>query len=186
MLPISRPGVLLIAAALVTAAPPLTGQTQDLTVENAVTSLPSLIGTSPSGLAWSPDGSQLAFVWNDEGMPFRDVWIVSARGGEPRRITDLKGDAPPPAEDSGSMEAMKRDLRYRTRGGVSQVVWTPDGERLIFTCEGHLHRIRSDGRDLERMTRDRAGRSYPCLFSRRSLSLLSSRGRSVALESEDR
>ncbi len=66
--------------ALVTAAPPLTGRAQDLTVESAVTSLPSLIGTSPSGLAWSPDGSQLAFLWNDEGMPFRDVWIVSAEG----------------------------------------------------------------------------------------------------------
>jgi hypothetical protein len=41
MLPISKPGIFLIVAALVTATPPLTGHAQDLTVDSAVTSLPS-------------------------------------------------------------------------------------------------------------------------------------------------
>ena len=33
----------------------------------------------------SPDGKQVAFVWSDEGAS--DVYVMSAQGGEPRRLT---------------------------------------------------------------------------------------------------
>jgi hypothetical protein len=68
------------------------GAAERLTVESAVTSLPSLIGTAPGGLAWSSDGKELAFLWNDKALPFRDVWVVSVEGGAPRRVTDLARD----------------------------------------------------------------------------------------------
>ena len=72
------------AAAAATAVPASAQPGSRLTVER-VASLPSLIGTAPSGLAWSPDSSQLAFLWNDEGWPYRDVWVVDRSGGGRRR-----------------------------------------------------------------------------------------------------
>lgn len=45
--------------------------------------------------AWSPDGAQIAFVsarhpfWDTD--PIRDIYLVAARGGEPRRLTQGGG-----------------------------------------------------------------------------------------------
>src|SRR5208282_40546 len=40
-----------------------------LTVERIVSRAPSLFGTAPISPAWSPDGTQLGFLWNDQAMP---------------------------------------------------------------------------------------------------------------------
>jgi Tol biopolymer transport system component len=58
----------------------------------------------------SPDGSSVAYsvVNNDgEGRPYRQLWIASVQGGNPRRIG---GDA--------------------DRGG--DAVWSPDGRLIAF------------------------------------------------------
>ncbi len=39
-------------------------------------SLPRIIGTAPVSPAWSPDGRKLAFLWNDAGYDFRDIFVV--------------------------------------------------------------------------------------------------------------
>ena len=93
----SGPGVAAAVAAIavLTAGagwpPPLTAQRAPLTVER-LAALPSLIGTAPAAPAWSPDATRLAFLWNDQAMPFHDVWVVDAAGGPPRKLTDLKGE----------------------------------------------------------------------------------------------
>ena len=57
---------------------------------------------------WSPSGDRLAFISDrgTEGTP--QLRVVSAAGGESRRVTDVVG-------------------------GVSSIVWSPDGTRLAFT-----------------------------------------------------
>ncbi len=84
-------------------------------------SLPSLIGTAPSGFAWSGDGRYLAFLWNDEGRVFRDVWIVDVEDPDlvPQRVTRMP-------------HAKERD------GGVTSVIWHPDGRRLLIGFRGDL------------------------------------------------
>ncbi|MCG8469730.1 MAG: hypothetical protein MJB57_16245, partial [Gemmatimonadetes bacterium] len=40
---------------------------------------------------WSPDGERLAFLWNDEALPWREVWLVEADGTGLRRLTTPSG-----------------------------------------------------------------------------------------------
>jgi dipeptidyl aminopeptidase/acylaminoacyl peptidase len=69
-----------------------------------------------AALAFSPDGSQLAFVSNREGNDAeswttnQDVWIVPAGGGTARRLTSSKA----------------ADV---------QPVWMPDGKRLVVRAQ---------------------------------------------------
>src|SRR5205085_11353801 len=59
----------------------------DLTVARIVSKSPSLTGTAPSSVAWSPDSRQVAFLWNDQGLPPLDVWVADRDGGSLQRAT---------------------------------------------------------------------------------------------------
>ena len=135
------------------------GQGRRLTVER-IASLPSLIGTAPSSPVWSPDSSRLAFLWNDEALPFCDVWVVAATGGAPERWTDMARDFPyPETLASDSIEALAERARARARSGVSGLTWTPDGQALIFAYRGDLFRFQEDGSKPERLTQSGGGKS---------------------------
>ena len=64
-----------------------------------------------SAPAWSPDGSQIAFVSGREDdwdiTLVTDIWVVPAEGGEPRRVTGADGMCDAPA-------------------------WSPDGTRIAY------------------------------------------------------
>ena len=83
---------------------------------------------SPS---FSPDGSQLAFVSNLNGVP--QVWIVDAGGGWPSLVTALDDQV----------------------GGVK---WSPDGKWLAFSLapgggmNQQIFLVRPDGMELRRIT----------------------------------
>ncbi len=98
------------------AAPPLT-------VDRLVSHAPSLFGTSPAAPAWSADGSLLGFLWNDEAMPARDVWLVDRQGTVPRRLTR--------AGDTGG-------------GGVAEFIWGP-GPSVLYLTKGEIHRVPAAG-----------------------------------------
>ncbi|MEK3732312.1 MULTISPECIES: S9 family peptidase [unclassified Paenibacillus] len=69
---------------------------------------PFTSGENDSSPAWSPDGSQLAFLRKKGDKP--QVWTIPADGGEARPVTDLK---------------------Y----GVSAFKWSPDGTQLLVRSE---------------------------------------------------
>ena len=56
---------------------------------NRLYSLPWVIGTSPQDFIWAADSHAVAFLWNDQGEPFRDVWIASRDGLKPIRVTEM-------------------------------------------------------------------------------------------------
>jgi len=60
-----------------------------------------------SSAAWSPDGTQLAFVTKREGDEAAQVYVLPMNGGEARRVTDL------PA-------------------GAAHPQWRPDGKAILF------------------------------------------------------
>jgi dipeptidyl-peptidase 4 len=133
-----------------------------VTVERLV-SLPALAGTPPTQPAWSPDGRTLAFLWNDAGVPFRDLWIVDAGGGTPRRLTTLAPSGTVPAfgehlAGSTALADLARASRQRQAGGIAEFRWSPRGDRLYFVQQGSVHAIAREGGDVETVE-DGAGAS---------------------------
>lgn len=122
-------------------------QAPHLTVER-VAALPNLAGTVPTQPTWSPDSSRVAFLWNDKGYPFRDIWVAT-KDGEPQRVTDLAA-AFPESEPAGLEKdaALAARAVARHRGGVDGFAWMTDGKTLVFGYEGRLLQIGVDGSGL--------------------------------------
>jgi dipeptidyl-peptidase-4 len=107
-----------------------------------VAALPSLIGTAPSSPTWSPDSRLLAFRWNDAGWPFRDIYVVRADGTGLRRVTHLQQSHPlPEPPNDSSTGALAARVAARARGGVAELVWTPDSRSLLFVANGELFEV---------------------------------------------
>jgi dipeptidyl-peptidase-4 len=90
---------------------------------NRLYSLPWVIGTAPKDFSWSADSKRLAFLWNDEGTNFLDVWVADKDLGKPVRMTHMPR--------SGT----------ETDTGVSQVIWAPDQLQLLFIFKGQLYAV---------------------------------------------
>ena len=88
-----------------------------MTVPADGSAMPQVLTAGPyeaSGIAWSPDGSRIAFTsgrhetWDLDGAV--DLWTIAADGsGEPQRLTD-------------------------TKSAYSAPSWSPDGTRLAYLC----------------------------------------------------
>ncbi|HJS74093.1 MAG TPA: hypothetical protein VJ921_07400, partial [Vicinamibacteria bacterium] len=66
-------------------------EAQELTLDR-VASFPNLSGTAPVSPEWSADGSHVAFLWNEKGMPSRDLYVVAASADMPAKVTELASD----------------------------------------------------------------------------------------------
>ena len=159
----------LCALALVVPASPAARAAADATAPSVerLVSFPTLSGTPPAAPAWSPDGQALAFLWNDRGFPFRDVWLTTADGAPPRRLTrmDPAADGLLPFDAAASaaveaaagedaaaaFEALRSAAARRQAGGVGELAWGPDG-RIWFTYRGDLHAVAPAGGEAERLT----------------------------------
>ncbi len=86
----------------------------------------------------SPDGQQVAFVWERDGRS--DIYVQSLAGGWPRRVSPDRGrtiywwDSPPR--------------------------WSPDGRWLAFSHGGHVCIAPADGRGLPRAVSDFAAAAW--------------------------
>jgi len=110
-----------------------------LTIERLYT-LPWVIGTKPEQPQWSPDSRRLAFLWNDEGTSFLDVWVADVATGKPERVTSMPRPMMP-AASAGNVELLEQVERAETDHGISSVVWAPDGRHLLFLLHGKLFEV---------------------------------------------
>jgi dipeptidyl-peptidase 4 len=107
-----------------------------LTVERIAAS-PSLTGIAPSSLQWSPDSRRLAFLWNDEARPQREIWVVAVDGGPPVRLTSTDGAS----------------------GSVSEFTWTNDGAGVVYLRNGEVYHLPAAGGAPSQLTHTRGSKS---------------------------
>lgn len=102
---------------------------------------------SGSEPAWSPNGTQIAFVSRRGGNA--DIYVVRDRGGAARRLTTSPGyDAQPTWSPDGRTIAFARDAairlvnvdgtRDRPFGAGGNPAWAPNGARLAFELGGDI------------------------------------------------
>jgi DNA-binding winged helix-turn-helix (wHTH) protein len=103
---------------------------------------------SDRGPDWSPDGSQIAFVSNRDGLPA--IWVMRADGSNPRNLThDLgRSDSPAWSPDGARIALQRRRVSQSEitvmradgsdpRGlGVfgARAAWSPDSAKIVFQC----------------------------------------------------
>ena len=121
--------------------------------------LPSLIGTRPESPQWSPNSQRLAFLWNDEGMPFLDMWVVDAAEGKPVRLTRMPHPAAPvdAGMDVGKLEA---EARFETDHGIASLAWSADSGQILFTLRGKLYSL-VPGEEPRLLAPDRVAAVFP-------------------------
>ena len=88
---------------------------------------PSIIGNLPAQPCWSPDGKQVAFLWNDAGHTFRDIWVWDSAAQKLTQRTQL-----------GQGKVSGEPL------GITELAWLGDG-RIAFVLDGQLYAATEDG-----------------------------------------
>ncbi len=115
-------------------------QTKSLSIETIFGG--ELSAPSPSQIRWMPDG-RLSFFFPSSGEG-RDLVIFDPATGERRTLvgTEVLREAAPSPSEAGVDE---REHTRRTRFGVPDYHWSPDGTRLLFTSTGRIliHEIAS-------------------------------------------
>lgn len=117
----------------------------------AATSRPltALTSSDPPAVAWSPDGTRIAFTANPQGTP--GIFAIQFDGAELRDLSRRAGSEGDPA-------------------------WSPDGGRIAFVSRRggsvDLYSMRADGGDLVRLTHDDAEESRPVWLSPTVLAFL--------------
>ena len=89
---------------------------------------------------WSPDSKRVAFLWNDEGTPFLDVWVQDADSGKLMRVTHMPR-MPYPADAGMDVGKLEQRAKYESDHGISSVVWEREGRSLLFLFRGELYRV---------------------------------------------
>ena len=95
------------------------GETKKLDIDRLY-SLPWLIGTTPKDFVWARDSQRVAFLWNDDGTNFYDVWITDVGSGKPIRVTRMPRTEMPtnPGTDVAKLEQV---AAAETDAGVSAI-----------------------------------------------------------------
>jgi dipeptidyl-peptidase-4 len=115
-----------VALFLISSTMPAQENAKPLTVEG-IFSHGAVMGTPPSGLAWSPDGQHLTYLDGgelidlDPGLKRPHVLVSRAK------LATLSG---------GKVSEQDRD--HRERYGMANYIWAPDSKHLLFDSNGSL------------------------------------------------
>jgi dipeptidyl-peptidase-4 len=92
----------------------------------------------------------LAFLWNDEGTNFYDVWTADVTTARPSRVTRMSRLTAKRTEGD-EIATIEEEVRVERDTGVRWVIWHPDGRRLLFGFRDDLY-LAEPGKTPERLT----------------------------------
>jgi dipeptidyl aminopeptidase/acylaminoacyl peptidase len=166
------------ALALLWAAVPavpaaLAAQEFDLSIENIMRG-PDLLGSTPSGFRWSPEGDYLYFRWKRPGVDTAAVpYRARPGGGEPERVDAARADSIVAGSGEWTRDGRRAlygvggDIvlwengreRYltRTRGGEDGARWSDDERSVLFARDGNIFRLSLTDGSLTQLTDIRSG-----------------------------
>ncbi|QYO66536.1 alpha/beta fold hydrolase [Leptolyngbya sp. 7M] len=133
---------------------------QSLTVRQIMAE-PSIAGQRVSGEKLSPDGTKVIFLWNAEGQPKRDLYLVSTSGGAREKILSSsqlpEPQRPPERPNPLNYGVDMRDQFVRDRENqLGNFEWSPDSKRLVFTHSGDIFLMTLADRSIKRYTQTQA------------------------------
>lgn len=142
-------GVALVLAAF---AQPIAAQDRLLADLERFYSAPSLVGTVPRSVTWSPDAKRVAFLWAQDGTNFLQAYVavVGPTGPDtPRAATSFARAVAPTVRDTTPLRftqwrAQRAELAAELDPGVSAVTWHPNGRHLLVTYRGDLYLVDTD------------------------------------------
>ncbi|TDW99697.1 S9 family peptidase [Dinghuibacter silviterrae] len=102
---------------------------QELTVQKIMRD-PKWIGTSPSGVFWSPDGKQVLFDWNPDGAASDSLFGIALPARVPVKIPFLQAGLLQ-AQSEGSYNVARTELVYSYEGDIF----------LMDIKDGRIHRL---------------------------------------------
>ena len=124
-------------------------------------SRPYVWGTSPSELTWSKKGHTLAFLWNEQGNRFLDLYAFHPETNNRVRLTALetfKDDLLLTAEEKDD----RRNLFLMPPAGLASFDLSDDGTHAVFAFRGDLFFVPTSGdKPPFRLTRTKAAESAP-------------------------
>jgi Tol biopolymer transport system component len=90
-----------------------------------------------TSLAWSPDGTRLAFTLNELGgrSPYVGLHIITLASGRDRHIPSLPLASPTRPQSSAVLEKLGRQAIRRLGCPVpTDLAWSPNSRRLAYSC----------------------------------------------------
>jgi len=113
-----------------------------LTIETIMRD-PKWIGTSPSGIFWSEDGQYIYFNWRQKGDEDDSLYVASAKGGTPRRVTLAERKRLPSRFGTYSKDKTKKlyirdgdifllDIPHKKETRLTNTVTPESGPRFSF------------------------------------------------------
>ncbi|MBL7135450.1 MAG: DPP IV N-terminal domain-containing protein [Candidatus Marinimicrobia bacterium] len=86
---------------------------------------PRVWGVPAKEIKWSPDDSKIAFLWNDSGERYREIWIAEIPSGKLRKLTKFK-----------------KYLKDKEKNcNIRNLRWFPDGKKLLFAFQGDIYTL---------------------------------------------
>lgn len=134
----------------------LSSNAQTLTVRDIMAE-PSIAGMRVSGEKLSPDGSKVVYLWNAEGKPRLDLYLVSTSGGDVEKILS-PGELPvpyraPEKENKLDYGVETRDEFVKERENqLGNFEWSPDSKQLLFNYGGDIYLLPVETRKPQRLT----------------------------------
>jgi len=140
---------------------------------------PKWMGTSPSNVFWSEDGESVYFHWRREGDVADSLYVVSADGGTPRKVTIQERKALPSRFGDYTNDRKRKvyvkdgdiyllDIKknkelqlVKTAGSEANPRFTFDEKKIVYERDGNLilHSI-AEGTDVQ-LTNFRPGTRPP-------------------------